>query len=56
MGGQRLTLGSDSHRPSQVGLGLDVAIQAAQAAGLSHVAQYVGRQARLVPLESLAPV
>jgi len=50
MGGVRLTLGSDAHVASQVGLHLDVALEAIQAAGLSHVTQYEQRQARLIPL------
>jgi histidinol-phosphatase (PHP family) len=53
MGGERVTLGSDSHRPEQVGFGLDVALETAQAAGLKYVTQFEQRQARLVPIESL---
>ena len=52
MGGERVTLGSDSHRPEQIGTGLDVALQAIQAAGLKHLTQFERRQARLIPIES----
>jgi histidinol-phosphatase (PHP family) len=50
MGGERVTLGSDAHRPQQLGADLDVAMDAARAAGLKYVTQYERRQARLVPL------
>lgn len=48
MGGERVTLGSDSHRPEHVGAGLDVALEAIRAAGLKYVTQFERRQARLV--------
>jgi histidinol-phosphatase (PHP family) len=51
MGGERVTLGSDAHRPDQVGAGLDAALEAAQAAGLKYLTFYEGRQARLAPIE-----
>lgn len=50
MGGQRVTLGSDSHHPDQVGSHLDEALAAVRAAGLSHLTFFEGRRARLVPL------
>jgi histidinol-phosphatase (PHP family) len=50
MGGERLTLGSDAHLASQVGLHLDVALEAIRAAGFSHVTQFEQRRARLIPL------
>ena len=50
MGGERVTLGSDAHRPEQIGSHFDVALDAARAAGLEYVTQFEKRQARLVPL------
>ena len=50
MGGERVTLGSDAHTSSQVGLHLDAALEAIQAAGISHITQFERRQARLIPL------
>ncbi len=50
MGGQRLTLGSDAHASNQVGLHLDVALEAVRAAGLTHITQFERRESRLIPL------
>jgi histidinol-phosphatase (PHP family) len=50
MGGDRVTFGSDAHRPEQVGFRLDVALQATRAAGLKYVTQFDQRQARFIPL------
>jgi len=50
MGGERVTLGSDSHEPKFVGAGCDVALRAAQAAGLKHLTYFEKRQAKLVLL------
>jgi histidinol-phosphatase (PHP family) len=50
MGGERLTLGSDAHQVDQVGLHLDVALEAIHSVGLTHVTQFERRQARLIPL------
>lgn len=50
MGGERVTLGSDAHAASQVGLHLDTALDAVRAAGISHVTQFELRQAHLVSL------
>ena len=50
MGGERVTLGSDAHRVEHLGLNLDQAVEAIQAAGFTHVTQYGRRQARLIPL------
>lgn len=47
MGGDRVTLGSDAHAAGQVGLHLDAALGAVHLAGLTHVAQFEGRRARL---------
>ena len=50
LGGERVTLGSDAHQPSQVGSHLPVAIEVARAAGLKYLTYFEGRQARLEPL------
>ncbi len=50
MGGERVTLGSDAHRPEHLGLHLDAALDAARAAGLKYVTQFEKRQARLILL------
>jgi histidinol-phosphatase (PHP family) len=50
MGGQRVTLSSDAHTVEQVGLNLEEAIQALQAAGLRQVTRFQRRQAELLPL------
>jgi histidinol-phosphatase (PHP family) len=50
MGGERVTLGSDAHRPEQVGSHLDVAMDIARQAGLKYLTHFEQRQARLVPL------
>ena len=49
MGGQYVTLGSDAHRISEVGLHLDKALVAIQAAGITHLTQFERRQRRLIP-------
>lgn len=54
MGGERVTLGSDAHRPDQVGSHLPTALAAARAAGLTHLTFFEQRQARLVPLPEYA--
>jgi histidinol-phosphatase (PHP family) len=44
MGGQRLTIGSDSHRPDSIGHGIEEARQSALSAGLTHVCQFRSRK------------
>lgn len=44
MGGERLSIGSDSHNTSHLGMGLDRALDIAQRAGFSHLTRYAGRQ------------
>jgi histidinol-phosphatase (PHP family) len=48
LGGERITLGSDAHTASQVGLHLNVAMDAVRAAGISHLTHFKRRQAQLV--------
>lgn len=50
MGGERVTLGSDAHRPEHIGSHLDIALSAIKAAGLNHLTFFERRQPRLVPL------
>lgn len=52
MGGERVTFGSDAHRPENIGADLHTALEAARAAGLTHLAFFEGRRARQV---SFAP-
>ncbi len=50
LGGERVTLGSDAHEPTQVGSHLPEAIETARAAGLKYLTFFEQRQVRLVPL------
>jgi histidinol-phosphatase (PHP family) len=50
LGGERVTLGSDAHRPDHVGSHLGLALQAVRAAGFDHLTFFEGRRARLAPL------
>ncbi|MEZ4862579.1 MAG: histidinol-phosphatase HisJ family protein [Caldilineaceae bacterium] len=50
MGGERVTLGSDAHKPVDIGSHLDVAIAMARDAGLRYLTYYEQRQAKLVPM------
>lgn len=50
MGGERVTLGADAHRPENIGRHLDIALAIAQEAGLKYLTFFAQRQARLVPM------
>ncbi len=50
MGGNRITLGSDAHRPEHVGADLHYALDAVRRAGLRYLTFYERREARLIPL------
>lgn len=50
MGGERVTLGSDAHRPEQVASHLDVALEAVKAAGLRHLTTFDRRRPQLIPM------
>ena len=50
LGGERVTLGSDAHKPEHIGADLRVALDAIQTAGLKYVTQFEQRQARLVKI------
>lgn len=51
MGGRRVTLGSDAHRPEHLGAHLTQAIDTLRTAGLTHLTFFEARQPRLVSLE-----
>ncbi|MEK7277623.1 MAG: PHP domain-containing protein, partial [Chloroflexota bacterium] len=51
MGGERVTLGSDSHQPHNVGADLDKALSAAQAAGIKWLTQFEGRESTLISID-----
>ncbi len=44
MGGELLSIGSDSHRPDAIGTGLDKAIAIAKEAGFTHLTKFSGRE------------
>ncbi len=50
MGGERVTLGSDAHRPERITQDFDVALAALREAGIGQVTQFQRRQATLIPL------
>lgn len=50
VGGERVTLGSDAHKPVDVGSHLGVALAIAQEAGIKYLTYFEQRQAKLVPL------
>lgn len=45
-----ITFGSDSHAPTEVGMGFDQAIQLAREAGYSHYCRFTGRRRETLPL------
>ncbi|MCB0063917.1 MAG: histidinol-phosphatase HisJ family protein [Caldilineaceae bacterium] len=50
LGGERVTLGSDAHKPLDVGSHLDVALAIAKEAGLRYLTYFVERNAELRPM------
>jgi histidinol-phosphatase (PHP family) len=44
MGGEMLSIGSDSHRPDHIGSGLDKAIEIAKEAGFTRLTKFAGRK------------
>ncbi|MBZ5499396.1 MAG: histidinol-phosphatase HisJ family protein [Acidobacteriia bacterium] len=50
MGGMRVTLGSDAHRPEEVAEHFDVALEAIKTSGIRNVVQYERRLPRLIPI------
>jgi histidinol-phosphatase (PHP family) len=50
MGGERVTFGSDAHRPVRVGEGIETAMAVAKEAGLKYATMFEKRQARLQAL------
>jgi len=52
LGGELVTIGSDAHRPQQLGFGLGEGLQALEEAGFSFIARYERRKPMLTPLLS----
>jgi histidinol-phosphatase (PHP family) len=50
LGGEKLTIGSDAHRPDQVGTGFDVALSMLQSAGYSRIVRFERRQAEWISI------
>jgi len=50
LGGEKLTIGSDAHRPEQVGTGFEVALDMLRTAGFSRIVAFERRQPRWVSL------
>lgn len=50
MGGERVTLGSDAHRPEHLGANLGEALEVAKAAGIKYLTRFERRQASLMPI------
>ena len=50
MGGKLLTLGSDAHRVSELGLHLEKGLAAIREVGIDQLTQFEHRRARLIPL------
>jgi histidinol-phosphatase (PHP family) len=48
LGGEKLTIGSDAHRPDQVGTGFDVALDMLKAAGFQRICAFSRRQPQWV--------
>jgi histidinol-phosphatase (PHP family) len=53
MGGDRVVLGSDAHRPEHVGMNLDKALEAARTAGVRYLVRYEGQRAMPVKIQTL---
>jgi histidinol-phosphatase (PHP family) len=53
MGGMRVTLGSDAHRPGEIGAHFDIALDAILKAGLKAVVQFKFRRPRQMQLSEL---
>lgn len=50
LGGEAVTVGSDAHRPEEVGLHLDKALEAARMAGVRYLAKFERMKAVMLPL------
>ena len=50
MGGEILTIGSDSHAAKDTGSHMDVALQMARTAGFTHIATFERRKPILLPI------
>jgi histidinol-phosphatase (PHP family) len=50
LGGRYITIGSDAHSAPSVGCDFDIAIQAAESAGFTHMTTFSARKKKLVPI------
>jgi len=50
LGGRLITIGSDAHRPADIGRDLDRAIDLARRAGFTHLTRFVARQPQPIPI------
>ena len=50
MGGELITIGSDSHRGADIGTGIDETVELLKAAGFKYVASYEARKPTLRPI------
>ena len=50
MGGNKITIGSDAHRPERVGFGFKDVCRLLRELGFKEYAVFEGRKARLLPL------
>lgn len=50
LGGEKVTVGSDSHRPEQVGTGFEVALDMLRSAGFSRIVRFARRRPEWVPV------
>ena len=50
LGGEYITVGSDSHRPAQLNYGFDLALELAREAGVRYIAVYEDMRPRMIPI------
>lgn len=50
LGGEYVTVGSDSHRPEQLGAGFGLALELAREAGVRYIAVYEDMRPRMIPI------
>lgn len=51
LGGERITIGADAHRPADVGAHMETAAALAQEAGFRYLSMYFAGEAEMVPLD-----
>jgi len=52
LGGKFISFGSDAHSAPKVGCDFDIAIQAAESAGFTHMTTFAARERKLVPIRN----